>query len=158
MIHNLQPIYDEYSKILILGTFPSVKSREAGFYYYHPQNRFWKVISALIGVSVPETIEEKKTMLLNNHIALWDVVQSCDIIGSNDTSIENVVPNDLAMILRTSKMERIYANGGKAYELYQRYCFLNTKKVIVSLPSTSPANASYSMDKLVEYWGNEIHR
>ncbi len=156
MIHTLQPIYDEHSKILIIGTFPSVKSREAGFYYYHPQNRFWKVISTLINVRVPETIEEKKAMLLRNHIALWDVVQSCDIIGSSDQSIENVVPNDIAMILHASKIERIYANGSKAFELYHRYCIENTKKEIRKLPSTSPANASYTLKKLIESWRKEI--
>ena len=156
MIHTFEPVYDKKSKILILGTFPSVKSRASGFYYQHPQNRFWKVISALAGRSTPGTIEEQKTMLLENHIAVWDVIYSCDINGSSDSSIKNVVPNDIRSLLNNSDIATIYANGGKADELYNRYCFESTKKAIVKLPSTSPANASYSLAKLVAHWGQEI--
>lgn len=156
MIHPLRPVYDERSKILILGTFPSVKSRASGFYYQHPQNRFWKVISALVGWTTPVTIEEQKTMLLENHIAVWDVIHSCDISGSSDSSIKNVVPNDVRALLDKSAIKTIYANGGKAYELYNRYCYQETNKEIKKLLSTSPANASYSLEKLVAHWGEEI--
>lgn len=156
MIHTFEPVYDEKSKILILGTFPSVKSRESGFYYQHPQNRFWKVISALAGRPTPGTIEEQKTLLLENHIAVWDVIYSCDINGSSDSSIKNVVPNDIRALLDQTNIETIYANGGKAYELYKRYCFELPDKVVIKLPSTSPANASYSLEKLVVCWGEAI--
>lgn len=156
MIHTFEPVYDEKSKILILGTFPSVKSRAGGFYYQHPQNRFWKVISALAGWPTPGTIEEQKILLLENHIAVWDVIYSCDIHGSSDSSIKNVVPNDIRLLLNNSDIATIYANGGKAYELYNRYCFESTKKAIVKLPSTSPANASYSLGKLIDCWGKAL--
>ncbi|WP_026396073.1 DNA-deoxyinosine glycosylase [Acetobacterium malicum] len=156
MIHTFEPVYDEKSKILILGTFPSVKSRASGFYYQHPQNRFWKVISALAGWPTPGTIEEQKTMLSENHIAVWDVIYSCDINGSSDSSIKNVVPNDIRALLNKSAIKTIYANGGKAYELYNRYCYQETNKEIIKLPSTSPANASCSLEKLVAHWGEEI--
>lgn len=156
MIHYFEPVYDQRSKILILGTFPSVKSRESGFYYQHPQNRFWKLISALVGCPIPATIEEQKTMLLENQIAIWDVVYSCDINGSSDSSIRNVVPNDIRSLLNRSEIKTIYANGGKADALYNRYCFQDTNTAIIKLPSTSPANASYSLEKLVACWGGEI--
>ncbi|MBI4858305.1 MAG: DNA-deoxyinosine glycosylase [Acetobacterium woodii] len=156
MIHTFEPVYDQKSKILILGTFPSVKSRENGFYYQHPQNRFWKVISALAGEPSPGTIEEQKTLLLENHIAVWDVIYSCDINGSSDSSIKNVVPNDIRALLGKTAIKTIYANGGKAFELYNRYCYEMTGKAIIKLPSTSPANASYSLKKLVACWGKAI--
>ena len=156
MIHTFEPVYNEKSEILILGTFPSVKSRASGFYYQHPQNRFWKVVSALAGVPIPGTIEEQKTLLLENHIAVWDVIYSCDINGSSDSSIRNVVPNDIRALLDMTSIKTIYANGGKAFELYNRYCYQATSKEIIKLPSTSPANASYSLEKLVTYWKKEI--
>ena len=156
MIHTFEPVYDNRSEILILGTFPSVKSRERGFYYQHPQNRFWKVISALAGWPTPVTIEEQKEMLLENHIAVWDVIYSCDINGSSDSSIKNVVPNDIPVLLSKAAITTIYANGGKAYQLYNRYCYQQTNKEIIKLPSTSPANTSYSLEKLVTQWGEEI--
>lgn len=156
MIHTFEPVYDQKSKILILGTFPSEKSRERGFYYQHPQNRFWKVISALADWPTPSTMEEEKTLLLENHIAVWDVIYSCDINGSSDSSIKNVVPNDIRTLLDKTGVETIYANGGKAFELYNRYCYEMTDKVIIKLPSTSPANASYSLEKLVACWGEVI--
>lgn len=154
--HTFEPVYDKKSKILILGTFPSVKSRASDFYYQHPQNRFWKVVSMLVGVPTPETIEAEKSMLLNAHIAVWDVIYSCDIIGSSDSSIKNVVPNDMGLLLNKTDIKTIFANGGKAYELYNRYCFEATKKAIVKLPSTSPANACYSLEKLVDCWGKAL--
>lgn len=156
MTHAFEPVYDKKSKILILGTFPSVKSRANGFYYQHPQNRFWKVISALAGEPTPDTIEEQKRVLLENHIAVWDVIYSCDINGSSDSSIKNVVPNDILSLLNKTDIETIYANGGKAYELYNHYCYQETNKEIIKLPSTSPANASYSLEKLVAHWRGEI--
>lgn len=150
--HTFEPIFNTKSKILILGTFPSVKSREAGFYYYHPQNRFWKVLAALTKEALPVTIEEKKQLLLRNGIAIWDVIKSCDIEGSSDSSIRNVVPAQLDLILEQVDIQQIYANGGKAYELYQKYSYENTKREILKLPSTSPANAAYSLERLLEHW------
>lgn len=157
MIHTFEPVYNQNSKILILGSFPSVKSREHGFYYQHPQNRFWKVISALVGWPIPDTIEAQKNLLLENRIAIWDVIASCDINGSSDSSIRNVIPNDIQELLDRSAINTIYANGGKAYELYNRHCYQETGKKIIKLPSTSPANASYSLEKLVVCWGKEIN-
>lgn len=154
--HTFKPVYDENSKILILGSLPSVKSREEGFYYGHPQNRFWKVLAAVFSCPVPATIEEKKEMLLTHHAAVWDVIESCDIIGSSDSSIKNVVPADIGALLNKTNICRIYANGKKAESLYQKYIFPKTKMPIVALPSTSPANAACSLEKLVEIWGGEI--
>ena len=150
--HEFAPIYDAHSRVLILGTFPSVKSREQHFYYAHPQNRFWKVLASLTQSPVPATIEEKKRLLLGNHIAIWDVIQSCDIIGSSDTSIKNVVPSHIPHVLAHSNIQTIYGNGAKACELYNRYILPKTHMPIVKLPSTSPANASCSLEKLIESW------
>ena len=152
MQHPFEPLYDANSKVLILGTFPSVKSREQSFYYSHPQNRFWKVISALTQVPLPTTIEAKKAMLLEHNIAIWDVIQSCDIINSSDSSIQNVIPSDLTSLLRHSHITHIYANGATAHKLYQEYCELNTGIEIIKLPSTSPANAIFSLEKLILAW------
>lgn len=154
--HTFMPVYDENSKVLILGSLPSVKSREAGFYYGHPQNRFWRVLAALLTCPVPETIEEKKRMLLTHHIAVWDVIESCDIIGSSDSSIKNVVPADIGKLLENADIGRIFANGKKAESLYQKYIFPKTKVPVTVLPSTSPANAACSLEKLAEVWGTEI--
>ena len=150
--HTFEPVYDKNSKILILGTFPSVKSRENQFFYGHPQNRFWKVIAQVTGEEVPKIIEEKKALLLRNRIAIWDVIHSCKIIGSSDSSIQDVVVNDFSNILKNANIEKIYANGGKAYELYQKYAFEKTGREIIKLPSTSPANAGWSMERLCEAW------
>jgi len=150
--HTFEPIYNMESKILILGTFPSVKSRENGFYYGHPQNRFWKVISSVFECGIPQTIDEKTHMLLILNIAIWDVINSCDIIGSSDSSIQNVIPNDLSIILNNSNIDKIYANGKTAAKLYEKYSELATKKPIITLPSTSPANAAFGLDRLVEAW------
>lgn len=155
--HTFEPVYDEQSEILILGTFPSVKSREQNFYYGHPQNRFWKVLARLTDEPVPETIEEKKTLLLKHHIAIWDVVQSCDIIGSSDSSIRNVVPAKLGRILDHSPVKRIYANGDKAYRLYKKYCQEQTGREITKLPSSSPANAIFTLDRLTDSWREQIY-
>jgi len=152
-IHNINPVFDENSRILILGSFPSVKSREQKFFYGHPQNRFWNVISNITGEKIPTTIEEKKNLLLRNNIAVWDVIKSCDIVGSSDNSIENVEVNDFSIILNNAKIGRIYANGDKAYKLFKKYY----KDIeIIKLPSTSPANAQYSLEKLCEEWRRRI--
>ena len=129
LTHPIEPIYDKNSKILILGSFPSVKSREEGFFYGHPQNRFWKVIAEIFGNNLPNekfklsTIEEKKQFLLENNIAVWDVIKSCDIEGSSDSSIKNVVPNDLSIILEVADIEKIIVNGKKAEQLYKKYIY-----------------------------------
>ena len=150
--HEFPPVYDADSEILILGSFPSVKSREMQFFYGHPRNRFWKVVSGLLREREPKTIEEKKQMLLSHHIALWDVIESCKIAGSSDSSIRNVVPNDIAFIIGRSSIHQIYANGAKAKQLYDRYVFPTTGMEAVALPSTSPANAAYSLEKLLQKW------
>lgn len=150
--HDFEPVFDENSKVLILGTFPSVKSRENQFYYGHPQNRFWKVIAGLTESEVPQTIEEKKKLLLKHGIAIWDVIESCDIIGSSDSSIKNVVPADIERVVANSKIQNIYANGGTAKKLYEKYSQKKTGREIIGLPSTSPANAAYSLERLLECW------
>lgn len=155
--HTFEPVYDEYSRILILGTLPSVKSRENQFYYGHPQNRFWKVIANITNEGIPQTIEEKKELLFRNHIAIWDVIHSCRIMGSGDSSIRDVVVNDFAEILKNAPIEQIYANGGKAYELYQKYAFSQTGREIIKLPSSSPANAGYGLERLCEEWRQRIN-
>ena len=156
VFHEFPPVFDETSKILILGTFPSVKSREGQFYYHHPQNRFWKVTAALVQEPVPQTISEKKAMLLRGHIAVWDVVQSCRILGSSDSSIRDVVPADLGKILDHAKIRQIFANGTTALRLYRRYCEKDTGREAIGLPSTSPANAVWRLDALIEKWREEI--
>lgn len=150
--HEFEPVFDQNSRVLILGTFPSVKSRENNFYYGHPQNRFWKIISRLTDSEVPQTIEEKKKVLLEHGIAVWDVISSCEIVGSSDSSIRNVVPADLNRVLSQCEIRDIYANGGTAKRLYEKYSRKKTGREIIGLPSTSPANAAYSVDRLMEYW------
>ena len=154
--HEFPPVYDENSEILILGSFPSVKSREMQFFYGHPQNRFWKVMAQVLHENVPQTIPEKKEMLLRHNIALWDVIASCDIAGSSDSSIRNVVPNDLGYIISRSRITKIYANGAKSKQLYDKYLSKQLGIEAVQLPSTSPANAAYSVERLLEYWKNVI--
>lgn len=152
LTHTFSPVFDENSKILILGTFPSVKSRENHFYYGHPQNRFWRVTAALTGSSVPQTVGEKKAMLLRGRIAVWDVIASCRIEGSSDSSIRDVVPNDIAGLLKKTNIAAVFCNGQKAYELYVKYCENACRKKAVKLPSTSPANAAWSLERLTESW------
>lgn len=152
VIHEIPPVYNKNSEILILGSFPSVKSREGQFFYHHKQNRFWKVLSAVVNDVLPETIDEKKEFLLRNHIAVWDVIASCDIEGSSDSSIKNAVPNNFSDILKAAPIRQIYTNGGTAYKLYHKYCEKMTGIKAVKLPSTSPANASYSLDSLIGEW------
>lgn len=152
VIHEISPVYDENSKILILGSFPSVKSRENKFFYGHPQNRFWKVMAAVMDENVPDSVAEKKKFLLDNHVAVWDVIASCTIEGSSDSSIKDVIPNDFSCILQTADIRQIYCNGGTSYRLFCKYCEPVLGRKAVKLPSTSPANASYSLEKLVEQW------
>lgn len=150
--HTVDPVFDRNSKILILGTFPSIKSRESGFFYGHPQNRFWRVLARICGSACPVSIDEKKQMLLNNHIALWDVINTCDIAGSADSTIVNVMPNDLSVIRNTANIQQIFVNGKKAEELYKKFLEKPTGIKAICLPSTSPANASWSEDRLVDSW------
>lgn len=150
IIHTIAPVYDHASRVLLLGTAPSPKSRELGFFYGHPQNRFWRVLSALFGEPIGETAEEKRAFLLKKRIALWDVLHSCEIIGAADASIRNPVPNDLSLVFHTADIRAVFATGKKAAELYTRHCVtgFNTR-LITALPSTSPANAQYRLEDLI---------
>ena len=148
LTHTFDPVYNADSKILILGTFPSVKSRQQHFYYGHPQNRFWKVLAAVTGEQLPVSIEEKKDLLFRNHIAVWDVIHSCSIEGSSDSSITDVVPNDFTELFARTHLLAVAANGTKAYELYQKYVYPVTKREIIKMPSTSPANAAWNLARL----------
>lgn len=152
-VHPIAPVFDKDSKILILGSFPSVRSREEGFFYGHPQNRFWKVTSQIFGEELPVTIDEKKAFLIRNHIALWDVIGSCEIDGSSDSSIRDVTVNDLSVILGTADIRAIFLNGKKAEQYYLKYLFPVLKRDAVCLPSTSPANAAWNLEKLITVWG-----
>ena len=152
IIHPIPPLYDENSRILILGSFPSIKSREAMFFYGHPQNRFWALLARLFDEPVPQSIGEKRELALRHHIAMWDSIHSCTIVGSSDSSVRNVVPNDLSVILDNSKVERIFCNGALSHKMYMKYIFPTTGIEAVKLPSTSPANAAFSMDRLMQAW------
>lgn len=154
--HTFGPVYDENSRILILGSFPSVKSREQQFYYGHPQNRFWKVMAALLGEEMQGTIAGKKEFLKKHRIALWDVIESCDIVGSSDSSIRNVVPNHMDIILEAADIGGIFLNGDKAYRLFLKYCKKEGQPPAEKLPSTSPANAAWSLEKLLAAWGEAL--
>ena len=152
IVHPFGPLYDENSRVLILGSFPSVKSREQQFFYGHPKNRFWPLLAALTGSGIPQNIEEKKQLALKNGIALWDVIASCEIVGSSDSSIRNAKPNDITPILENSNVRKIFTNGKTADSLYMRYIFPVTKIQSVCLPSTSPANAAWNMERLLSAW------
>ena len=151
-IHSIDPVIGAGAEILILGSFPSVASREAGFYYAHKQNRFFKVLSAVYGEDVPATAEEKKALLIRNKTALWDVIKSCDVTKSSDSSIRNVVPNDIAALIAGTGIKAVYLNGKTAAALYEKYISSSVSLPAVCLPSTSPANAKYSLEKLTEEW------
>ena len=151
-VHNIPPLFDENSEILILGSFPSQKSREAQFFYGHPQNRFWLVLSGILGESLPKSIGEIREMLLKNKIALWDVIKSCEIVGSSDSSIKNATPNDILSILAKSNVKKIFVNGKTAEKYYNKYILKSTQIPAKVLPSTSPANASYSVERLICEW------
>ena len=149
--HPIPPLFDASSR-MILGSFPSVKSREGLFFYHHPQNRFWKVLAGVLEEPVPGSIEEKKIFLLKHRIALWDVIASCTIEGSSDSTIKNVVPNDLSGILSAADISRIFCNGGASFQYYKKYQEPRTGRAAVRLPSTSPANAAWSLDRLIREW------
>ena len=150
--HPFGPLFNEYSRVLILGSFPSVKSREQNFFYGHPQNRFWKVISAIFSEDVPSSVEEKKALILSHSLALWDSIASCTITGSSDASIRDAKPNDLSIILNSAPIERIYCNGKTSYDLYMKYIRPLTGRDAECLPSTSPANAAWSLERLISAW------
>ncbi len=148
MDHPFPAVFRQDSHILILGSFPSVRSREEGFFYGHPQNRFWKVVSAVMDVPCPQTIEEKRAFLFANRIALWDVIASCETEDSSDTSIKNAIPTDLTPIFATADIQAIFANGKLAHKLAVKYVSKDT----IYLPSTSPANAAWSLERLTDAW------
>ena len=158
IVHPSPPLYGPESEKLILGSFPSVKSREAMFFYGHPQNRFWRVLAALCASEVAKTVVEKTKLVLSHGFALWDVIASCEIVGSADSSITNVIPNDLRPILEGSRVRRIFCNGGTSFKLYERYIQPVTGIEAVLLPSSSPANAAWSLDRLIEAWDEKIQR
>lgn len=151
-LHPIKPLFNMDSKVLILGSFPSLKSREQMFFYGHPQNRFWRVLAEVFSCEVPQTVEEKREFILSHNIALWDVIASCEIEGSADSSIRNVVPNDLTQILQSADIKQIFVNGKTAEKFYNKYIKEAIGKEAVCLPSTSPANAAWSQDKLVSAW------
>ena len=150
--HPFGPLFGPDSRVLILGSFPSVKSREQNFFYGHPQNRFWKVAAALFGQEPPQTVPEKKELILSHGLALWDSIASCVITGSSDASIREVRPNDLRIILDHAPIERIYCNGRKSHEMYEKYILPSLGREAACLPSTSPANAAWSLEKLIDAW------
>ncbi len=152
IVHPIPPLFDSNSKVLVLGSFPSVKSREAQFFYGHPQNRFWSVVAAVFEQEKPLTVEDKKHLILENKLALWDVIAECEIEGSADSTIKNVRANDLNVILQNSSIERIYVNGKTAEKFYNKYTLPQTRIKSVCLPSTSPANAAWSFKRLVDAW------
>lgn len=154
--HPFPPLFDARSRVLILGSFPSVASREAQFFYAHPQNRFWRVLAALFDADVPRTVAEKSALVLRNRLALWDTIASCEIGGSSDASITNVAANDLRPILRGADVRAIFCNGGTSYRWYNKLLRDPLGREAVCLPSTSPANASWTLEKLVETWGAAI--
>lgn len=152
ILHPIPPVFDSTSRILILGSFPSVKSREAMFFYGHPQNRFWPVVAEVFEEPVPMTVPDRKAFLVRNHIAAWDVIASCRIEGSSDASITDVTVNDLRPILEEAPIRQIYVNGKTAEKMYQKYTQPVIGRPCICLPSTSPANAAWSMERLVEAW------
>ncbi|MBR1482424.1 MAG: DNA-deoxyinosine glycosylase [Ruminococcus sp.] len=150
--HPFPPLFDSESRTLILGSFPSVKSREAMFFYGHPQNRFWRLLALLCEEAVPQTVAEKSSLVLRRHFALWDSIHSCTITGSSDSSVRDVVPNDLSVILQNSRVDRVFCNGALSHKLYTKYILPQTGIKAVKLPSTSPANAAFSLERLAEAW------
>lgn len=152
IIHPLEPLYNCDSKILILGSFPSVKTREYGFFYGHLKNRFWKVMGEIFGEDLDTTIEHKKNFLLRNKIALYDSIYKCDIVGSSDASIKNVVPSDLSSIFENADIREVFLNGATSYKYYKKFHEKKYSIEGIKLPSTSPANARYSLDDLAREW------
>ena len=164
LVHPIPPTWDKNSEVLILGSFPSVKSREMAYFYGHPQNRFWKVMAALFSEPVPQTVEERRSFLLRNHVAAWDVIASCTIVGSSDSSIRNVEINDLTPVLRSSRIRRICVNGGTACKYFEKYTIPHLKAAgldlsqikVMKMPSTSPANAAWTLEKLLPVWQDAL--
>ena len=154
--HPFPPVVDKDCRILILGSFPSVKSRKDGFFYGHPQNRFWRVLASVFADETPTDIPGKKAFLLKHHIALWDVIASCEIKGSSDASVKNAVPVDISRVLDTARIEHVICNGSLAYKLYQQHLEPIIGIKAIALPSTSPANAAFSMDKLIDAWQSAL--
>ena len=154
--HPFKPVYSDKSKILILGSFPSVKSREKNFYYSHPQNRFWKVIANIFNEVIPNTIEDKKQLILNNNLAIWDVIKRCEIIGSMDSSIQNIESCDVNSLIVKTGITKVIFNGNKAAEAYYKYNKKLEEIEYTTLPSTSSANATYSFEKLYNAWKEEL--
>ena len=152
IVHPIEPVYDRASRVLILGSFPSVKSREMGFFYGHPQNRYWKVLARVFEEEVPMSIPERRAFLLRHHIAAWDVIHSCEIVGSSDSSIRNVQANDLGVILDAADIRVIFVNGKTAEKMYRKYTEPKLGRECVCLPSTSPANAAWTEGRLTEVW------
>ena len=154
--HSFKPIFDKNSKILILGSFPSVISRKFGFYYTNPQNRFWRVLARILNDDVPESTDEKIKFLLFHHIAIYDAAISCEIDGSSDAKMSKIVPANLKPLFKEANIKQVYANGGKAYEICKKYLddeiLKATKNEVIKLPSTSPANAKFSLEKLAKEW------
>ena len=154
--HPIAPVFDGNSKILILGSFPSVKSREQMFFYGHPKNRFWKVLASVFDDTLPLTVNEKRAFLLKNGVAVWDVIASCDIIGSSDSSIRNVKPNDIEIILSAAEIKAIFVNGKTAEKYYNKYLKEKIHREAILLPSTSPANAKLTLEDLANLWEKKI--
>lgn len=150
--HPLEPLYRKDSKILVLGSFPSVKTREYGFFYGHPNNRFWPIMEALFQEDLGREIGERKDFLLRHQIAVYDSIYQCDIVGSSDASIKNVVPSNLSVIFEEATIQAVYCNGGTSYKYYQKYHAEKSAIKGTKLPSTSPANARYRLDDLIEEW------
>lgn len=156
VVHTFGPLYSKDSRILILGSIPSPASREVGFYYGHKQNRFWKMLAEVYGMPLPESIEEKRALVLGHGLALWDVIEECDIIGASDSSVKNVIPTDIPALLEKTQIERILCNGALAKKIYDRYQLERTGIPAIRMPSTSPANAAWRMDRLKEEWGKVL--
>ena len=150
--HPIPPLFDANSRTLILGSFPSVKSREVKFFYGHPQNRFWRIMAALTQTPFPTSIDEKRNLILKHHFALWDSIGSCSIVGSSDSSITDVIPNDLRTITENAPIERIFCNGNTSLSIYRKYIEPMLMRPAILLPSSSPANAAWSLERLIEAW------
>lgn len=152
LTHPFPPLYDENSRILILGSFPSVKSREVNFFYGHPQNRFWKMLAGVLKCELPQSIEEKRAMVLSHRIAMWDAIASCKIEGSSDSSIKEAQANDFTPIFQTGDIQAVFTNGQQSHKMYEKYCAKNYTVPEFCMPSTSPANAAWSLERLIEQW------
>jgi len=153
MPKSFSPVADERSRILILGTMPGAESRKAGFYYAHPRNRFWQVIAAICDRPLPQSVDDKTRLILDNHLALWDVLESCEITNSADSSIRNPVYNDISAFIRSRPIEKILCNGAKAYEFCKK---LELPLRVLRMPSTSPANAAWSLERLRAVWMSQL--